>query len=38
MWNKNKKPNFQSIQKEIDDNFLDLSSGILDVYDFISDV
>ena len=38
MWTKNKNPNFQAIQKEIDDNFLDLSSGILDVYQFTSDV
>lgn len=36
MWNKNKKPNYQHIQKDIDDNYLDLTSGVLDVYEFIS--
>lgn len=38
MWNNNKKPNYLKIQKEIDDNFLDLSSGILDIYQFIHDI
>lgn len=34
MWNKNKKPNIQGIQNEIDNNFLDLTSGVRDVYEF----
>ena len=32
MWNNNKKPNFSAIQKDIDDNFLDLTSSVKDVY------
>jgi len=37
MWNKNKKPNYSAIQKDIDNNFLDLTSGIKDVYEFIGE-
>jgi len=32
----NAKINYNAIQKEIDDNYLDLLSGIYDVYDFVS--
>lgn len=38
MWNNNKKPNFSAIQKDIDDNFLDLTSSVKDVYEFISEI
>ena len=31
----NAKINYNAIQKEIDENYLDLVSGIYDVYDFI---
>lgn len=31
-----KAPNYTAIQQEIDDNYLDLESGILDVYEFIA--
>jgi hypothetical protein len=30
--------NYQGIQQEIHDNYLDLKSGIIDVYDFVSDI
>jgi len=38
MWTNNKKPNFSAIQKDIDNNFLDLTSGLKDVYEFISEI
>ncbi len=38
MWTNNKKPNFSAIQKDIDNNFLDLTSGVRDVYEFISEI
>ena len=31
----NAKINYNAIQKEIDENYLDLVSGIYDVYDFM---
>lgn len=33
-----KKINYNAIQEDIDNNFLDLKSGIIDVYDFISEM
>lgn len=33
-----KKIDYNAIQKKIDNNYLDLKSGILDVYDFTGDI